>query len=381
MHATGIIAEYNPFHNGHQYQINWVKEHFPATTLVIAMSGNYLQRGEPACFDKWVRAREALQAGADLVVEIPFGLCMQPADRFAQSGVAVLQQLGVENLVFGAEHSNYDFKDLAQKSQDLTWDYQRYNISYAALYQQAVKEAVGFEITQPNDLLGLAYARAALALAPTLNLVPIQRQAAGYHDQKLPTGGHIASATAIRQNIHEPDMVKKFVGAQTWMDIKQETSVTWANLWPLLRYRLLTATPEQLATIYGMAEGIQYRMQEQLQLAPVSLDFDTWLKKVKTKRFTYTRLSRLALATVLNISAAEVEQAWAHPFVRILGFNRTGQNYLSTQKKKIAWPVVTNVNKELKKTLLSLDYRVGKVYQMFNHQEQDMRRAPIRIGV
>ena len=105
MKIAGVIAEYNPFHNGHRYQIEQIKKELSDAPLVVAMSGNFLQRGEPACFDKWTRAGEALQNGADLVVEVPVAACMQPADRFAFGGVNALSSLGVTDLFFGAEHA------------------------------------------------------------------------------------------------------------------------------------------------------------------------------------------------------------------------------------------------------------------------------------
>ena len=381
MEAVGIIAEYNPFHNGHHYQLKWIREKFPQEAIIVAMSGNFLQRGEPACLDKWTRAREALIGGADLVVEVPLALCFQAADRFAMGGVQVLNQLGVNNLVFGAEHADYDFKKLAAKSMNVSWNYKRYDESYAASYQQAIKERLGFEVSQPNDLLGLAYAKAVLKLGADIDIAPLSRKDAGYHDANLDMSKKIASATAIRKQIlaGKAAEVRQFISSDAFDDLTREKIVSWSDLWPLLHYRLLTATPAELDSIYGMAEGIQYRRIEQLELADPQIDFDGWLHKVKNKRFTYTRLSRLALAVLLNLRTEEVKVAMAKPYIRILGFNQQGRKYLSEQKKKVDWPLISNVNQKIKKNYLALDYRAGKLYQMMNGHEQDVKRGPIML--
>ena len=129
MPVAGIIAEYNPFHNGHLYQIQEVKKKFPDAPLVVAMSGNFLQRGEPASFDKWTRAEQALANGTDLVVEMPVLACVQPADRFAFNGVSILASLGVTDLFFGAEHAEYDFADYARLVQSAHGDFKTYSES------------------------------------------------------------------------------------------------------------------------------------------------------------------------------------------------------------------------------------------------------------
>ena len=143
---AGVIAEYNPFHNGHRYQIEQIKKELSDAPLVVAMSGNFLQRGEPACFDKWTRAGEALQNGADLVVEVPVAACMQPADRFAFGGVNALSSLGVTDLFFGAEHAEYDFKKYAELVADVHGDFKKYDQSYAASFQQAIAQKIGHPV-------------------------------------------------------------------------------------------------------------------------------------------------------------------------------------------------------------------------------------------
>lgn len=380
MPVAGIIAEYNPFHNGHLYQIQEVKKKFPDAPLVVAMSGNFLQRGEPASFDKWTRAEQALANGADLVVEMPVLACVQPADRFAFNGVSILALLGVTDLFFGAEHAEYDFADYARLVQSAHGDFKTYSESYAATFQKAVAAKIGHNVDQPNDLLGLAYAKANLKLGEPLRLNPIQRKNANYHEVEL-KAGTIASATAIRQHYLAGNLAKlsAYVPEATLATLKTQRLLTWDDFFPYLKYKLLSTTPARLGEIYGMAEGIEYRLKEQMERLPSTADFDQWLKAVKTKRFTYTRLSRLACALLLELTPAEVKEYNKAPYMRLLGFNAKGQQVLSRAKKTSAHQIIAKVSKDDKNAAYRVDYRAGKIYQLQNQLEQDLKRAPIRI--
>lgn len=374
----GIITEYNPFHNGHLYQIQQVKKQFPDAPLVIAMSGNFLQRGEPAIIDKWHRAAECLANGADLVMELPLMAAVQPADRFAYYGVWTLAQMGVTDLFFGAEHATFDFMHDAQKAMEITGNFNKYHESFAKTYQQVITEKVGHQVDQPNDLLGLAYAKANLKLKAGISLHPIQRKNANYHDIELNDAGTIASASAIREALHHQNQdFEKFVPHQTAQDLKAQSLVSWDDFWIHLKMELLTHSPQELEKIYGMAEGIQYRMIAMVQRSEFAGDFDSWIKAVKSKRFTYTRLSRLATMTLLHITWDDVASFEAQPYLRVLGFSKKGQAVLHAAKKSCDHPIITNVSQDEKKGILRIDYRAGKVYQAVCGNEQDLKHAPI----
>ena len=374
----GIITEYNPFHNGHLYQIQQVKKQFPDAPLVIAMSGNFLQRGEPAIIDKWHRAAECLANGADLVMELPLMAAVQPADRFAYYGVWTLAQMGVTDLFFGAEHATFDFMHDAQKAMEITGNFNKYHESFAKTYQQVITEKVGHQVDQPNDLLGLAYAKANLKLKAGISLHPIQRKNANYHDIELNDAGTIASASAIREALHHQNQdFEKFVPHQTAQDLKKQLLVSWDDFWIHLKMELLTHLPQELEKIYGMAEGIQYRMIAMAQRSEFAGDFDSWIKATKSKRFTYTRLSRLATMTLLHITWDDVASFEAQPYLRVLGFSKKGQAVLHAAKKSCDHPIITNVSQDEKKGILRIDYRAGKVYQAVCGNEQDLKHAPI----
>lgn len=376
--VIGIITEYNPFHNGHLYQIQQVKKKFPNDPLVIAMSGNFLQRGEPAIIDKWHRANECLVNGADLVMELPLLAAVQPADRFAYYGVWTLSKMGVTDLFFGAEHADYDFLEYAKQVTQINGNFGTYNESFAKTYQDAVTQKLGHSVEQPNDLLGLAYAKAVLKLNANIRLHPIQRKNANYHDIELNQAGTIASASAIRQALKDQnDEFRKFVPSVTADDLLEQRLVSWDDFWQHLKMELLTHSPQELEQIYGMAEGIQYRMIEKAQRSESSASFDQWIKAVKNKRFTYTRLSRLATMVLLHVTWDDMTAFENNPYLRVLGFSPLGRDILHNAKKKIDCPLITNVSQDEKKGILRIDYRAGKMYQAICGNEQDLKRSPL----
>lgn len=381
MQTAGVIAEYNPFHNGHRHQIEQIGRMLPEAPLVVAMSGNFLQRGEPACLDKWTRAAEALRNGADLVVEVPIAACMQPADRFAAGGVKALSSLGVTDLFFGAEHAEYDFEAYAGLVADVHGDFRKYDQSYAAAFQQAITEKIGHSVDQPNDLLALSYAKQVRLLKRRMVLHPIQRVQAGYHDLTFSAQAEIASATAIRQAVlnRDGDRISSVVPAETAADLAEGPFVSWTDFWPALHHMLLTMSVESLGRIYGMAEGIEYRLKECAQTMPYDASFDEWIRLVKNKRFTYTRLSRLACACLLCITGDEIAAYNDNPYVRVLGFTDRGREVLHRAKKLDEIDIFAKVSQDDRRRRLDLDYRAGKAYQMVNGKEQDVKRAPLRF--
>lgn len=381
MTVVGIIAEFNPFHNGHLYLLQQIKKKFPQATIVVVMSGNFLERGEPACIDKWIRTKQAMLAGVDLVVELPVAYCIQPADRFAWGAIKILNELKIDYLCFGAEHAQFDFSQMAQKVAGIHGNFQKFNESYAAAYQRVVTEKVGHPVDQPNDLLGLAYAKACQQLAAKIQLVPIQRVAAAYHDQNLNPRQKIASATAIRKAWQQADQqVSNYLPPGSWRIIEEQKPLTWDDFWPWLRYRIFSSTPLQLKTVYDVAEGLEYRLQQQLMGLPMTASFDDWIKAVKTKRYTYTHLSRVAVSILLQLKQTEVERQFKQPYLRPLGFNARGQQVLHQIKKQTTWPVIVKVGQEEVKKIIEVDYRAGKVYELASHRPQDLKRSPMIIN-
>lgn len=384
MKAVGLITEYNPFHNGHAYHAQQAREVTDADVVVSVMSGNFVQRGEPAIFNKWRRTSLALERGVDLVYELPFAYAVQPAHIFAKGALTILHDLGVQEVVFGAEHAELDFMALAKVAHKQLTNHQEfkqdYRQTYATQFNDVLADIIGFRIESPNDLLGFAYANAVIESGweDEMKLTPIQRIQADYHDVDLPTG-EIASATALRAAKGD---VSRYASPQAaeWLAQGAETA-PWAERWfDLLKYKVLTTPVEQLETIYQLNDGLAYRLKRLIE-TNLTIGWDAFQEAFKSKRYTQARLQRTLLYTLLQIT--ETEMAEARPYLRLLGSNAIGRRYVKQQRDTITLPNLNKVGKDDLTALLRLDFRAGQLYQSCAISEeyqiftQDVRRQPI----
>jgi cytidyltransferase-like protein len=374
--AVGIIAEYNPFHNGHLYQIREARKLTHADIVVVVMSGNWVQRGQPALIDKWQRTKMALQNGADLVLELPVQSVVQPAHIFAQHAVNILTQIGCSFLSFGSENPTLDFDLLASKisQNESTNDgiFNNHHLTYSALIQAQISAITGYDINQPNDILGLNYAIANYQNNSKLTLFPIPRQASSHHDTEIALHSHFASGSALRQLIMQSDLSTVLQYMPQYSAEVFNHIVTWNQLWPLLKYKLITTSVDELATIYQMTEGLQYRLKKYVSQAQ---SFNEFLHLIKTKRYTYARLRRLLVYTLLNWQDSDVYLN--QEYIRILGFNTKGQQYLKQVKHTLSVPVITKINKKLAEKELSLEVIAGQIYGNIHGNNQDFGKSPI----
>ncbi|BBC61429.1 nucleotidyltransferase [Melissococcus plutonius] len=387
MKSCGIIAEYNPFHNGHLYQLLEAKERAKADLLIVIMSGNFLQRGEPALLDKWIRTYEALSNGADLVIELPFAWAVQSADYFAKGAIKLLHALNCEALCFGTDSSeeiNYaEFGEWIVNNQSLInanfINLSKKSLSYPKKIELALQQSFPekkIDLSSPNHILGLSYARENALYKNPMELYPLKRIQTNFHDRKITN--KIASATAIRLAYQKNELEKVAVAVPevTFNDLNNQPAVTWNSYWPFLKYQLMNQSLLELNQIYQMNEGIEHRLQEAAYKAN---DFTTFIEEVKTKRYTWTRLQRLAVYILNNIKTQEIEMAWETNYLRILGFNCKGQTFLKKQKKDSQLPIISRVSKENHQQL-SLDIRSSRIYQLATKKivEQDFGRIPIQ---
>ncbi|MDD9138706.1 nucleotidyltransferase [Fructobacillus sp. CRL 2054] len=388
MKAVGIIAEYNPFHNGHAYHLQEAKRVTGADVAVVVMSGNFVQRGEPAILDKWERTKLALHHGADVVIELPVFDAVQPGHLFAQGAVRILSALGVKDLVFGSEHPDVDFMTLAKQAEEIQSEgkYTDRTQTYASAYAAELEEKTGFKLEDPNDILAFSYAKAVLSLDVEMDLHPIGRLQAAYHDQTIDEDQDIASASSIRLALHKGkwDKVEKVVPADTLKALQEKPNSLGFEkpFFELLRYRLLTDTVGQLGQVYQMAEGLEYRLAGVASAKEAPQSYQSFIRAVKSKRYTFARMQRTMLYTLLNIKVDQMQAAMADSYIRLLGFTDEGQAYLSEVKRKARLPIISRVDQGLAKANLRLDYKAGMIWQLLADQSasqegQDLARRPI----
>ena len=362
MTVTGIIAEFNPFHNGHKYLLEQAEG-----LKIVAMSGNFVQRGEPAIVDKWTRAQMALENGADLVVELPFLVAVQSADHFAKGAVEILSCLGIDQLTFGTEEV-LDYQAIATVYSEKEREMEAFlrslpeDLSYPQKTQKTWETFAGVEFTgdTPNHILGLAYAKACAGKA--IALKPIQRQGAGYHSEEKEVA--YASATSLRLHKEDQDFVDKFMpNSQLYQSAPQ---VTWEDYYQLLNYQILTHP--DLTQIFQVNEELANRIKEAIRSASSVEDL---VEKVATKRYTKARVRRIL--TYILVGAREEILPTA---IHVLGFTEKGQAHLKSLKGQL--DLVTRIGKE---PWDALTQQADQVYQLGHLQlpEQTWGRVPVRL--
>ncbi|UQS85280.1 nucleotidyltransferase [Apilactobacillus apisilvae] len=369
--AVGIISEYNPFHNGHLYHIKKAKALTHADICVVLMSGNWVQRGQPAILDKWDRTQMALDNGADLVLELPFQFAVQPVDIFAKYSVNILGSLNCTWLSFGSENPNLNFYELSKILVNDHKLFQDYNHTYSSLIKTAFLNKTGVMIDSPNDTLGLNYATYNNELNNSMKLVPIKRKDSNHSDTEL-SFDSISSASSIRKNIKQFQKIAPFVPQKTFDLLKNHQCINWNVFWDYLKYKILTSSLDDLKNIYQMNEGLEHRFKKYIY---ESNDFEHFLNKLKTKRYTYARLRRLCVYTLLNFKRSDFFKS--QQYVRILGFNGLGRSYLRQEKKHVNMEVISKPNKKLLSNELLFDYRAGNVYSIASEKYEDLYRIPL----
>lgn len=358
MKITGIIAEYNPFHNGHLYQINKIKTQ-GSDLIVAVMSGSFTQRGEAAVLDKWQRAQCAVAGGCDIVLELPFAFACRSAQDFARGGVTLLHRLGVvQQLAFGAECNDLPLlQKIACHLDDKVFQQQLHkHIAGGHSYAQAISETLATDeetavlIKQPNNILAIEYLRSLERLRSPIVPLLIPRQGAGYHEEKIT--GSLASATAIRQALYKnPDtdalaaVLPPASHALTRQIFPQQLP-QMDRLYLPLQAKLLTSQMDTLQAIYGINEGLENRILDQSKTAS---SWQELTKAVTTKRYPSSRIARTLLYLLLGInkdSMALFDQT-GPLYARLLAASPQGKTLLKEIKQQSSLPLIAKTSQYL----------------------------------
>lgn len=397
MKACGLIVEYNPFHNGHQYHVDEAKKLTKADCTIAVMSGTFLQRGEPALIDKFHRTKSALASGVDIVVELPFAYAVQSSHYFAKGALLTLNALQTDTICFGSESGAIDlFYDGVERLHKNKTDFDKYvqlflhqGLSYPMASQKAY-ENIGMDnldLFQPNNILGFSYVKTINELDLPIKATTIKRKGSHYHDEHIEES--IASATSIRNELSAGILSEKVIATLPFESVEQikqyKKSATlwhdWEQYYPLLHYRLTTMTRKELALIHGVDEGIEGRLLQAIEQAN---SFSDLIDRVKTKRYTQVRLQRMFVHILTNTTKQQIEQCFMRdslPYIRLLGLTKKGRQYLNHMKKRIDTPIVANLTKE--HDALYLDERALDVYYTIIPPEQRiaLRRQEFQLPI
>lgn len=373
MKVLGIIAEYNPITNGHVYHLEKSKEMSEADFVVVVMSGDFTQRGEPAIFDKWVRTEMALAAGVDLVLELPFVFATGSAESFAKGGVSILEALKlVTHLSFGTEEGDLsDLSKIADLINNNSDDYRRAlkeglneGLSYGAAVEAGVTGVLGKDtgvlLKKPNNILALEYLKAIETITP----VTIKRIGAEYNDDSY-SGRGFASATTVRRMLLSggEDYIEHVPESSHEIIKREATKLADKNshgFFKMIRTSIISKTKEELGAIHGMEEGIENRIIREIRNAG---SYDELVERIRSRRFPATRVRRLLTYCLMGVQNPDCDISKVH--ARVLGFNDKGAELLRIAGKRedIGITLITNINRqEVNSEMLSYDIRSADMY-------------------
>lgn len=371
----GIICEYNPFHYGHLYHINKIKEMYPDSNIILVMSGWITERGDLSLIDKFKKSEIALSYGVNLVVELPFKY-IQSADYFAKGAISILNKLNCDTIVFGSESNDIDnLINLAniqlnnKKYDKLVKDYLKEGINYPTAMSKALKTISGNTVDTPNDILGLSYVKEIIKNNYNIKPITIKRDS-NFNSKKIE--GKITSASSIRELIKNKKRFKKYVPKNSYKYLKECAFID--DYFDYLKYKIISSND---LTIYQCVdENIENRIKKYINNCNT---LEELLSKIKTKRYTYNRLKRILTFILLSITKEDCNNLNLE-YIRVLGFNKKGKILLNKIKKDIDIPLLTNyddkyLNKDLMiNTIISLNKNIKDKKKFI---EKEYKERPI----
>lgn len=337
MNIIGIIAEYNPFHNGHLYHINKIKEMYPDSLIVAVLNGYFTQRGTISVLSKEDKTKIALDNNVDIVAELPFIYGTQSSDIFAYNSIKILNELHVDTIVFGSESNNIELLNKVVDIQLNDPEYENKVKEYlddGLNYPTAMKKALNIEedFNNPNDLLGISYIKAIRKINPSIKAETIQRTN-DYHD--ITSNDDIVSASNIREKIYNNEDISSLIPEKV---IDKINNVSNNNLFNYLKFKILT--DKDLSIYLDVDEGIEFRITKSVN---TSEKIDDLINNIKTKRYTYNKINRMLLHIMIGLTKQDNDNIKLD-YIKILGFNNKGQQHLKNIRKDMTLP--TTINKD-----------------------------------
>lgn len=371
MKVAGIIAEYNPFHNGHSLLVQKARE-AGYTHIVAVMSGNFVQRGEPAVFHHSVRTKAALENGVDLVLQLPSVYAMSGAQSFARAGVEILNGLGiVDSLVFGSECGDADLLSLTAQAVYgeeikplLSKELER-GISFASARENALRtinSACADVIKSPNNILAVEYIAALKGLGSRITPVTFER--VGVEHDSREASDNIAGASFIRENIRSGNEWNKFIPENTKKIYADAEIADVSEIEKTVLYKIRTVSAEELSKVPDVSEGIENRI---LSAAKQARSLEELYSLAKTKRYAHARIRRIVWNCVLGVTADDL--GLSVPYIRIMGFNKRGAEILKASKDSAVLPIISKPSdfsqmSKAAERVFSLECTAGDVYSL-----------------
>lgn len=366
MHKIGIICEYNPFHNGHLYQIKKIKETYKDSLIIVCLSSCFMQRGEASILNKWYKTRLAIESGVDLVLELPFAFATQYQDIFAKGALTILNHLKIDTLVFGSECNDIELlNNLAsiQLKDDgynhLVKRYLDLGLNYPTSLSKALFDISGVKLDKPNDLLALAYIKE--IIKNNYDIKPFSiRRTSDYHNSNLDSD--IVSASTIRKLLKDGVNVNNYLPYNIYDYLSE---IDEDKYFALLKYQIINNI-DCLDKFQTVDEGIENRIIKYINMVNSKEEL---ILKVKSKRYTYNKINRMFTHILTNFTKEDAKDLEIE-YLRVLGFNTRGKNYLNKIKKDIDIPIINKYIPNMYKCL-DIEFRVSLIYSLILKDKGD----------
>lgn len=375
--VIGIITEYNPFHNGHIYQIKKIKEKYPDSIIIVCTSSSFTQRGELSILNKWEKTKVSLLNGVDIVIELPYVYSTQSSDTFAKYGVSLLEKLHINYLCFGSESNDISKLLEAAKTQinNTEFDnkvkfYMKEGYNYPTSLNNALKELINYDIKEPNDLLAISYIKEIISNNYNIEVFNIKRTN-NYHD--IDSNNEIVSSSNIRNRLIENKDIKDKVPKEVYDILKNKTLEN--KYFEFLKYKIISEN--NLEKYVDVDEGLNVRIKKSINN---SKSLSELIMNIKTKRYTYNRISRMLNHILCSFTKEENDQVKKLEYIRILGFTENGRTYLNEIKDSIELPILNKYDTKKYKTL-EIEKRVTDIYSNIfdNIIDQEIKNKPIYV--
>lgn len=386
MNITGIITEYNPFHNGHLYHLTEAKKNTNCDAVICIMSGNFVQRGGPAIVDKWQRTEMALNNGVDLVIELPTYYAVSSAEFFAKGAVSILNNLGVvNNLFFGSECGDVNklttiAKTLADEDSKLKYIIKE-NLAKGETFAKAREKALisylnnedlNEILTSSNNILGIEYIKSIIRMNSNIKPFTLKREGSNYNDKIL--SNSFSSATSIRELLKQKasiESLKDSIPKESYEVLNNlyDNSYPFVfdeDMFKFIKYKLQTNCIN-FNNLYEIIEGLENKLLKEISS---SNSYEEFILNIKSKRYTYSKISRILTHIYIGLdsdSFLNIDDT-NNLYARVLGFNKKGREILSLIKRNSSIPLITKIPRFSDNPLLKLDIQATAAYSILNNK-------------
>lgn len=373
--VVGIVAEYNPFHNGHLYQINKIREKYKDATIIVVCSSSFTQRGDTSILNKFDKAKVALNNGVNLVVELPYVYSTQSSDIFASAAIKILNYLKVDTICFGTERDSIgDIKKCAitqldePKYNEIVREELELGVNYPTALNKALKKLIDIEITEPNDLLALSYVKEIIKNQYNIEIFNIKRTN-DFHD--IDSNEMIVSASNIRNKLINNIDIKDKVPNDVYKILK---NIKFNNKYfEFLKYKINSES--DLEKYLDVDEGLSTRIRNSIDK---SNSLDELIQNIKTKRYTYNKISRMLNHILCSFTKDERDKTKDIEYIRILGFDEVGQKHLNSIKDNMDIKILNKFDTSYK--ALEIEKRVSGIYSMIisDIMDKEIKNIPVK---